>query len=103
MKIPIWLSICVLALLLALLACTLSMTAPTIMPTTELATPARTPEIWKVNSPALHIRACAAVSCENLGFLERGQRVNVEKCLDGWAFIGRGWVYAAYLSPEVCK
>lgn len=71
--------------------------------TVPATTPA--PLVATVTSTGLRVRSCAGLDCHEIAWLRRGDRVRVERCQAGWAYLPQygGWSKARYLAPNHCK
>lgn len=71
---------------------------------TESSLPERQNLVATVSTAGLRIRSCASIDCRTVGWLRRGDTVQVRSCQNGWAYLPRrGWSRSIYLDPDPCK
>lgn len=74
------------------------------LPVIELpATPTQKVMAIVIAARALNIRACGNLDCHILDVLDAGEEISIDFCDGDWAYMGRGWVKASYISPNPCK
>ena len=77
----------------------------TVLPLVATVRPTPAPRFATVAATALRVRSCASVDCPAVAWLSRGDRVRVDGCDSGWAYLPhrRGWSRSIYLTPDYCK